>query len=286
MRGRVEVPSYLHTMSSHANAFAANRVLWNARVAHHLTSAMYDVEGFIAGRNSLTALELELLGDPRGKRVLHLQCHFGQDTLSMARMGASVTGLDFSEAAIAAAMDLAARCDLQADWVTANVLEFQPALEAQFDIVFTSYGTIGWLPGLAPWAANIARYLKPGGRFVFVEFHPVVWMFDNDFTRLTHSYFNREAIVEVEQGSYADRAAPIELGSYGWNHDLGEVLGALLKSGLQLQRFTELDGSPHDCFANTVQGADGLFRIKDYEGILPMVFGLSALSPTSRANAS
>ncbi len=262
-----------------AKAYDANRERWNALTAIHLRSAMYDVPGFLAGREPLSDLELDLLGDVNGERVLHLQCHFGQDTLSLARKGAHVTGLDLSNAAIEAARDLTAQCGLQAEWIVANVVDFQPALEGRFDTVFTSYGTIGWLPELTSWARNIRRYLKPGGRFVFVEFHPLLWMFDNDFQELAYSYFNQEMIVETEQGSYADRNAPLIQKAYSWNHDLAEVLNALLSMGLRLERFHELDGSPHDCFANTVQGKDGLYRIRGMEGKLPMVYGLRALAP-------
>ena len=261
------------------NAFELNRAMWNARVPLHLTSRMYDLESFVAGRNSLTDIELELLGDVAGMKILHLQCHFGQDTLSLARMGAEVTGLDISDAAIAEAQKLTDRCGLKAEWVQSNVVDHVPQLDGRFDIVFTSYGTIGWFPDLEPWAANIKRYLKPGGRLVFVEFHPVVWMFDNDFTRLTYSYFNKETIIEEEQGTYADRTADIKLASHSWNHDLGEVLTALLNAGLHIERFMERDGSPHDCFRNAVKGADGMYRIKGMEGVLPMVYGLSATLP-------
>lgn len=259
--------------------FAANRALWNARVPHHLTSRMYDVESFVAGRNSLTAIERDLLGDVEGKHLLHLQCHFGQDTLSLARMGAVVTGLDISDNAIAEAEQLAARCGLPATWVLSNVIDHRAELDGRFDIVYTSFGTIGWLPDLKPWAANIVRYLRPGGKLVFVEFHPVLWMFDNAFTYVQYDYFNRETIMEEEEGTYADRGAAIKLPSFSWNHDLGEVLTALLDAGLRLERFTETDGSPHDCFANTVLGADGLYRIKGMEGKLPMVYGLRAVLP-------
>ena len=265
-------------MDHHA-AFAANRALWNARVPHHLRSRMYDLEGFLSGRNSLTALELELLGDVQGKRILHLQCHFGQDTLSLARMGAEVTGLDISDAALAEAQRLTQQLGLKADWLLSNVVDHVPAQDGRFDSVFTSYGTIGWLPDLKPWAANIARYLKPGGRFVFVEFHPALWMFDNDFSAVAHSYFNRAAIIEEEQGSYADREAPITTRSCSWNHGLADVLSALLEAGLILERFAELDGSPHDCFTRTVRGEDGLYRIPGREGKLPMVYGLTAVKP-------
>lgn len=258
------------------DAFALNKAMWNARVPLHLASRMYDVDGFVAGRNSLTALELELLGEVNGRRILHLQCHFGQDTISLARMGAEATGLDISDTAIAEARKLTERCGSTASWVLSNVIDHVPDLDGRFDIVFTSYGTIGWLPHLKPWAANIRRYLKPGGRLVFVEFHPVMWMFDNDFTRIAYSYFNREAIVEEEQGTYADREADIKLESHSWNHSLSDVLSVLLDEGLRIERFIELDGSPHDCFRNAVQGDDGLYRIRGMEGKLPMVYGLEA----------
>jgi SAM-dependent methyltransferase len=171
---------------------------------------------------------------------------------------------------------LATRCGLQAEWVESNVIDHVPELDGKFDLVFTSFGTIGWLPDLGPWAANIKRYLKPGGSLVFIEFHPALWMFDNEFTRVAYSYFNKETIIEQETGTYADRQAPIELPSHSWNHDLGEVLSALLDNGLTLERFVELDGSPHDVFPDTVKGADGLYRIRSMAGRLPMVYGLRA----------
>jgi SAM-dependent methyltransferase len=266
-------------MSSHDTAFAANRALWNSLAGIHVASEFYDVEGFVAGRNSLSALERELLGDVNGLKLLHLQCHFGQDTLSLARMGAQVTGLDMSDRSVEEAGRLAERCGLDAEWVVGNVMELQPGLEGRFDVVFTSYGTIGWLPEVGAWAANINRYLKPGGKFIFVDFHPVVWMFDNSFSTIAYSYFNREPIVEIQQGSYADANAPVSMPAYGWNHALEEVLGALLKEGLVLETFRELDGSPHNCFPNMVQGEDGLFRIAGMEGKLPLVQALRAHKP-------
>lgn len=261
------------------HAFELNRAMWNARVPVHLTSKMYDLESFVSGRDPLTAIEIDLLGDVTGKRVLHLQCHFGQDTIALARKGAVVTGLDISDTAIAEARKLSAQCGVKADWVLSNVIDHVPELDGRFDIVFTSYGTIGWIPDLRPWAANIRRYLKPGGHLVFVEFHPAVWMFDNDFTHIAYSYFNRKTIVEEEQGTYADRDASITFESHSWNHDLGEVLTVLLNEGFRIERFMELDGSPHDSFRNAVKGEDGMYRIKGMEGKLPMVYGLSARLP-------
>ena len=264
---------------SDSAAFEANRTAWNARALLHVKSAFYDVESFVAGRNSLSAIELDLLSGVSGKKILHLQCHFGQDTLSLARMGATVTGLDLSDTSIDEARKLTQRCGLKAEWVLSNVIDHRPELDGQFDIVFTSYGTIGWLPDLKPWAANIKQYLKPGGRLVLVEFHPVMWMYNNDLTYVQYSYFNREAIVEEEQGSYAARNTDVKLSSHCWNHDLGELLTALLNEGLRIDRFVEQDGSPHNAFANTVKGKDGLYRITGMEGKLPMVYGLLATRP-------
>lgn len=263
-------------MSDLEESFALNRALWNARTMHHVGSKFYDIEDFLSGTNSLSAKELELLGDVAGRPVLHLQCHFGQDSLSLARMGAKVTGLDLSDVAISEARKLAVSARLNADFIEANVLDLQSALEGRFDIVFTSYGVLGWLPELETWATNIARYLKPGGKLVLVEFHPAVWMFNNAFTEVAYSYFNREVIEETEMATYADGTAEINLKSHGWNHALGETITALLDAGLRIERFEELDGSPHDRFQRTVKGTDGLYRIAGMEGKLPMVYALVA----------
>jgi SAM-dependent methyltransferase len=258
-----------------SQAFADNQALWNRWVRVHLQSSFYDVEGFVAGRNSLTAIERALLGDVAGQEVLHLQCHFGQDTLSIARLGARVTGLDFAEVGLRAAADLADRCGLVAHWVHANVLDSQPALDGRFDVVFTSFGAIGWLPDLKPWGRNIARYLKPGGRFVLVEFHPFVWMYDDAFLRLAYPYFCGEPIVLKTQGSYAAPDAPVEGVEHGWNHAVSEILQALLDAGLTLERVVEEEASPFPNFAGSVRGSDGRYRIPHLPA-LPMVLGVVA----------
>jgi SAM-dependent methyltransferase len=266
-------------MDPDKTAIQANRTLWNALTDAHFRSAFYDVDSFIAGRNSLTLMERELLGDLQGKEILHLQCHFGQDTLSMARTGANVTGLDISDVAIAKAKELTLKCGLQADWVCADVLEHQPDLDGRFHIVYSSFGTIGWLPEVRTWAKNIAKYLRSGGEFIFVEFHPVIWMFDDRFQEIVHSYFNKRPIVELQKGSYAAPDAPIELPSHGWNHSLHEVIGALIENGLRLVHFREYDGSPHDVFPNSTRGKDGLFRLSNIKGELPMVYSLKCTKP-------
>lgn len=256
----------------------ANRDLWNNKTQYHLQSEFYGVQDFKQGKTSLTPIELAQLGDVRGKSLLHLQCHFGLDTLSWARLGAQVTGIDFSEAAIATAQQLAQEVNLEARFIQSNVYDVQ--LNEQYDIVFTSYGVIGWLPDLEKWAQVVENHLKPGGEFHFLEFHPVVWMFDNDFQYIQYSYFNREDIIEEVHGSYADRSAPIVGKSISWNHSLEEVLGALLRQGLRIEHFAEYDYSPHDSFPNTTKIAEGKWQLKGLEGKIPMVYALKAVKPS------
>ena len=253
-----------------------NKKLWNDKVAHHVASEFYDMPGFLAGKSSLKQLELDLLGNVAGKTILHLQCHFGQDTISLAKMGATATGVDFSETAIEKAMELAVSMNVNAKFVCADIYSLPSILNEQFDLVFTSYGTIGWLPDMDKWAAVVAQFLKPGGQFIFAEFHPVVWMYDNDFAKITYSYFNKEAIIETLPGTYADKSAPLNNTEIGWNHPISEVLNALLGKGLRLQQFGEYDYSPYNCFSNMEEYEPGKFRIKHFENKIPMVYSIVA----------
>lgn len=261
------------------NYIEINQALWNAKTPHHINSDFYRHDEFLRGRNTLNDIELALLGDVSGKRILHLQCHFGQDTLSLARMGAIVTGIDLSPDAIETARGLAKDLNLNARFIQSNIYELGDVLNEEFDIVFTSYGTICWLPDIARWAGIVNRYLAKGGQFIFADFHPAIWMFDNDFTHVAYSYFNREPIIETESGTYADQQASIHLESITWNHDLGEVLGNLLAAGLQLQHFAEYDKSPYACFSKNCEVAPGKFQIPGMEGKLPMVYSLKMLKP-------
>lgn len=256
-----------------------NRHSWNLRTEVHIGSEFYDMQAFLQGENTLNEIELPLLGDLRGLRVLHLQCHFGQDTLSLARLGAHVTGVDLSDRAIQEARLLAERLGIEADFVCCDLYALPEHLQGQFDVVFSSYGTIGWLPDLERWAQVVAHFLKPGGRFVFAEFHPVVWMFDDDIREVAYRYFKGEAIVENEQGTYADRYADIAHTCVSWNHGLGEVLGSLLRQGLQLSHFQEYDYSPYNCFSGSVQVGPRRYRIGHMGDKLPLVYSLVAERP-------
>jgi 2-polyprenyl-3-methyl-5-hydroxy-6-metoxy-1,4-benzoquinol methylase len=228
-------------MISENNYLEVNLNSWNNRVEAHLKSEFYDMEGFMKGNSSLNEIELKLLGDVKGKSILHLQCHFGQDSISLSRMGARVTGIDLSDKAIQKAEEIAKATQTDAKFICCDLYNLPKHLDEKFDIVFTSYGTIGWLPDMDKWAKIVSQYLKPGGQFVFVEFHPVVWMFDDNFEKITYSYFNTGAIIDTEQGTYADKEANITVSNVTWNHSMGEVVNSLIKNGLEILSLNEFD---------------------------------------------
>lgn len=261
---------------NHEQYFESNRAVWNQRTPVHKTSDFYDLEGFKKGGSVLTPIETEEVGDVAGKTMLHLQCHFGMDSLSFARKGAKVTGVDFSEAAIEEAKKLNDELAFDAQFICCNVYDLEQHLDEKFDIVFTSYGVVGWLPDLDKWAELIARYLKPGGLFYIAEFHPVVWMFDDDFTRIQYYYDNREVIVTEMQGTYTDRNADIKGKEYSWNHSLSEVLNALINAGLSINCFNEHYYSPYACFRNTTEYEPGKWHFNGMEGKIPCVYTIRA----------
>ncbi|MBS3913639.1 MAG: class I SAM-dependent methyltransferase [Bacteroidetes bacterium] len=251
-----------------------NRKSWNNRVYPHIESAFYDHEAFLRGKNSLKDIELHLLGNIQGKSILHLQCHFGQDSISLARMGATVTGVDISDVSILEAKKIATELHADATFICCDLYDLPNHLDQNFDIVFTTYGTIGWLPDIEKWANLISRYLKPAGKLIFADFHPVIWMFDNAFENIQYRYFKSDPIVETETGTYANRDSEIEVQSIGWNHGLAEVLQALIQNDLQLDEIREYDYSPYNCFANLTESEPGKFRIAHLENKIPMVYSI------------
>src|SRR3989337_1874468 len=199
----------------HAEEMAANRMNWDERVPIHVAAGFYNVAAFKAGKSKLKPVELSEAGDVRGKTLLHLQCHFGLDTLSWAREGAIVTGIDFSDRAIEAARALASETGIDARFVLSDVYSLPDKLNGQFDNVFASYGVLFWLPDVARWAKVAAHFLGPGGTFYRVEFHPIVGVFDSDPAltdlQVRYPYFpTPEPLRFDDDGTYADRTAKIE----------------------------------------------------------------------------
>lgn len=264
-------------MKNYNKYFEANKKIWNKRVDINFNSDFYSNEEFRKTKNSLNSIELNELGDISGKRILHLQCHFGQDTLSLASLGAIVTGVDFSEEAIQKAKELSNELDIQANFICSNIFDLKENLNEKFDIVFTSYGAIGWLPDINKWANIVSHFLKPDGEFIIAEFHPYVWMLDSKFEKIYYSYFHKdEPIEETIKGTYADQDANIEMIEYGWNHSLSEVITALINNNLIIEVFKEFSYSPYNCFPNMGKISKGKFEFKKFPSVLPLVYSLKA----------
>lgn len=264
-------------MKIYQSYFEENKKSWNKRTGVHKDSAFYDLAGFKNGATSLTKIELTELGDVKGKTLLHLQCHFGMDTMSWEREGAIVTGVDISDEAIKLANEIRTELKLNANFVCCNVYDLEQYLDKKFDIVFTSYGTIGWLPDLDGWAKIVSGFLNPGGTFYIADFHPALWMMDENFEHVKYDYFNTQVITEEISGTYSDRDAPIKSIEHGWNHPFTEILSSLLKQGLSIQQFNEFPYSPYNCFNNLEKGEDGLWRIKGMNEKLPMMYSIKAV---------
>jgi 2-polyprenyl-3-methyl-5-hydroxy-6-metoxy-1,4-benzoquinol methylase len=256
------------------NYLEINKKLWNEKTPIHLKSDFYELDEFLNGKNTLKPIELSLLGDISGKSILHLQCHFGQDSMSLARMGAQVTGLDISDVSIKEAISLNAKLGLSAKFVCCDLYDAKNHISEKFDIVFTTYGTIGWLPDMNKWAEIVSYFLKPSGKFIFVELHPTVWMFDETFREITFSYFNEGPITEMSPGTYADQDANIQLLEIGWNHPLSEVFAALMSKNLKISHFNEYNYSPHSCFKNMVERAPGEFVLSHLGDKIPLCYSL------------
>lgn len=264
-------------MEKYQSYFEDNKQSWNKRTAVHQDSAFYNLEAFKKGKSSLTNIELEEVGNVTGKSLLHLQCHFGMDTMSWARQGAKCFGVDLSDEAINLAKEINTELKLDAAFICCNVYDLKQHLNKKFDIVFTSYGTIGWLPDLDAWAEIIACYLNPGGVFYIADFHPALWMMDEDFEKVKYHYFNTEIITEETSGSYTDRLAPIKSVEHGWNHPFSEIINALLRQNLQITQFNEFPFSPYNCFNNLEQGSDDMWRIKGMDEKMPMMYSIKAI---------
>lgn len=265
-------------MENLQNQFNENREAWNKKTAVHVESEFYNLNDFKNGVTSLKSIELGELGDISNKKLLHIQCHFGQDTLSLARLGASVTGVDFSEAAITYAKNLSREINVPAEFICSNVYELRKHTEKIFDIVFTSYGVIGWLPDINEWAKIISTSLKPGGIFYMVEFHPFIWTLDDNFEKFYYSYFHSEIPLEFDvKGTYADRNADISYKNFNWIHSLSDVIMALKNNGLELEFFHEFPYSVYNVFPNMEPVDNEKWVLKSLKDTVPYLFSIKAV---------
>lgn len=255
------------------NFIETNRANWNQKTEEHFHSQLYDVKGFLEGESPLNAIELEHLGDIKGKKILHLQCHFGMDSIALSQMGAVVTGVDFSNEAIKQARLLADKSGTDTKFVCCNIFDLPDYLDDSFDIVFTSYGVINWYPNLKEWGSIISRYLKPDGKFVMVEFHPILWMFDTKFEKIESAYSREEPYISSSE-TYTNETGK-QYTEVTWNHSLSKVFQGLLQNDLRIVDFREYDYSPVNLFGNMKED-NGKYRLKNKEGMIPILFSVVA----------
>lgn len=264
----------------------ANRARWDERVAIHTASDYYDQDRFRRARDVIRDFEVAEVGDVTGRSLLHLQCHFGQDTLSWAHRGAArVVGLDFSEPAIETARELAAELGYGPDraaFVAADVYDAAEAVpDDAYDIVYTGIGALNWLPDLERWADTAASLVAPGGFLYLAEFHPLCDVLDDETgSRIVHDYFSRDAWVDEVSGTYTDLEAPtVNNRSVEWQHPLGDVVSALAGAGLRIDFLHEHDMTMFQRFTALRRAEDGYYRFPGDRPRIPLMYSLRAGRP-------
>jgi len=259
-----------------------NLAYWTEAVAVHLTSPFYRTEDFRRGEIVLDPVARQGVGEVEGRRVLHLQCHFGLDTLSLARMGAVATGLDYAPSAIEAARTLAREAGVAADFVLADVLE-PPAGLTGFDVVFASWGAICWARDIRRWMEVAASALRPGGRLFLLEGHPAMLMLDEGHDpsaplQVRCAYDSTEPEITEGFKDYAEPGAPVGAGRTGsWNHGLGRILNAAIDSGFVIRRLDEGDRIPWRALPQLVPTGDGYWALPPCAPFVPLNFALDAV---------
>jgi len=257
-----------------------NRAWWDESVPHHVAARSYNVPAFLRGATTLRPLEVRAMGPVRGKSLLHLQCHFGLDTLSWARRGAVVTGVDFSLPAVKAARRLARRAKISAKFLQSNVYEVPESLGTRFDIVYTGKGAISWLPDITRWAKVVARSLKPGGKFLLIEDHPISEVFSNEPTttqlETAYPYFGGRPVREESEGTYATAAKMRHRVTYGWIHPISEIVSSLVVNGLEIEAVREYPYTFWRRFPFLTEDAQHWWHFPDRDGMIPLMWTVRA----------
>lgn len=269
--------------NNYEKAERSNQKLWDELAPIHF-AAYREVAKLKAGGISLRESELDEIGDVAGKTLLHLQCHIGTDTLSWARRGAIVTGVDFSRRSLAFARQLQQQLDLSARFLQANVYDLPNRLDERFDIVYTSRGVLCWLRDLTAWGRIIHDFLKPGGILYLMESHPLCNIFDDTASgplRVARSYFHKpEPTLWADDGpDYADESYIPKNPSHEWEWSLADVLNAVIDAGLRVERFAEFDETFHKCWPDMVARREGWYHHPQHVGALPLMFTLRASKP-------
>jgi SAM-dependent methyltransferase len=251
----------------------ANRGLWDEWTQRGCSPASFKVEAFRSGADTLQSFEVEEIGDVEGKTFLHLQCHFGLDTLSWARRGARATGVDFAPKAIERARALAAEAGIDAEFVCSDVLELPKVLTGSFDIVYTSFGVLAWIPDLARWANVVSHFTRPGGVFYIAEYHPITFVMDDDPTvtepRVRYPYWSRTEPIAL--------SGPGGNTQYGWPFSMGDVVTSLADAGFRIEWLHEFPFSESQHLPYLEPAEDGTWKLpRDAGGEIPLMFSLRA----------
>ncbi len=253
-----------------------NKKWWNTVTPIHSRSKLYDLENFKKGKSSLQSIELEEVGNVKGKTLLHLMCHFGMDTLSWAREGAIVTGVDFSDDAITLAKKLSKDTGVPATFVCSDIYELPNVLHKKFDIIFMSYGVLLWLSDVEKWAKIINLFLKKGGMFYIVELHPFTNILSHDF-KIAYKYFDKGPDVDDSEGTYADWGANIKGNTYVWSYTMSDVINSLLGEGLKTEFVHEFPFTMYDQFPGFMeQNKKRQYVLKNKKIQVPLLFSLKA----------
>lgn len=253
-----------------------NKAGWDLRTDIHLESKFYDIPSFLAGKLTLNKPELNLLKDVKRKKLLHLQCHFGLDTLSWGRLGAIPTGVDFSPKAIEVARKLSIETKILAEFIEADVQDLCSYIKNEaFEIAFSSYGVLCWIEKLNKWASGIYDSLKTNGKFVLVEFHPILDLLFKGIISGVPCYFNSaKPFGGKTTGTYTDRNATIEYFEYRWQHPICEVISALLNAGFEIDDFQEYPFSPYKLFPDLDIQKDGCWFSSKKKNVIPYLYSL------------
>lgn len=253
-----------------------NRYSWNIRTDAHYSHPRYKVLEFLEGKNTLLPLERGEVGDVRGKSLLHLQCHFGLDTLSWARLGAKVTGIDISDRSIERANELKTKTGLDARFIRTDLFDLPGLLDETFDIVFTSYGVLWWMSDIDRWAKIAARYVKKGGFFYIAEIHPVLNLFDGE-KNVIEPYFHQPGGPEIytDEDDYCD--SDLKIGEErGWRWALGDIITALINAGLRIEYVHEFPHGVYPAWPTFVKDGD-YWYYPDRKDDIPQTFSLKAV---------
>lgn len=257
----------------------ANQAHWDEIAPVHLRS--YGIEGLLDGKSRIDEIQKRELYPIAGKEIIHLQCHIGTDTLSLALDGAKVTGVDFSSQSIKIARELAGRLALDVEFLTANVLELPAILAKKYDIVYTSKGVLCWISNIDTWAGAIAFLLKDGGTFYILETHPLIAMFDDavdDGLRIKYPYFHQGEPLHFDddQADYADASYIPRNKTFEWTWSLSDIVNALIGHGLTIEFIHEYDKLFYKAFPGMTETDDGWWLLDKYKGMIPFVFSLRA----------